>query len=95
MQTVEPHTPNKAPAIDPDHHLWRNGRLWWIAFTIHTPPYQKQRVRFSLGTSDVVEARRRRDVELQSYARRDHCSLSLRFAGRSREEAAYLEEVEV
>ena len=29
----------------PDHHLWRNGRLWWIAFTVHRG-HQQERVRF-------------------------------------------------
>ena len=95
MRTIQPHTPNESRSIDPNHHLWRNGRLWWIAFTIHTPPYQKQRVRFSLGTPDVVEARRRRDAELQNYARRDHCSLSLRFGGRIGEDPVDPEEVQV
>ena len=49
---------------DPDHHLWRNGRLYWVAFTVHLPGWQKERVRRSLGTADVAEARRRRDVRL-------------------------------
>ncbi len=54
--------PDPAPAgTDPDHHLWRNGRLWWIAFTVHRGHLQ-ERVRFSLGTDDVAEARRKRDL---------------------------------
>ena len=40
--------------IDPDHHLWRNGRLWWVAFTVHLPGWQKERVRLSLGTADLA-----------------------------------------
>jgi len=37
----------------PDHHLWRNGRLWWIAFTIHRSDWTAERIRRSLGTSPV------------------------------------------
>jgi hypothetical protein len=67
-----------APAVDPNHHLWRNGRLWWVAFTVHLPSWQKERVRLSLGTDDVVEARRRRDQVLAEYPVATGCTLSLR-----------------
>jgi hypothetical protein len=73
-------------AGDPDHHLWRNGRLWWIAFTVHLPGWQKERVRLSLHTADVAEARRRRDDLLSRYPQERGCALSLRLttrAGRS------------
>jgi hypothetical protein len=69
---------------DPDHHLWRNGRLWWVAFTVHLPGWQKERVRTSLGTADLLEARRRRDELLQRYPEARGCELSLRLAPRSR-----------
>ncbi len=68
------HDPN------PNHHLWRNGRLWWVAFTVHLPGWQKERVRLSLGTADVVEARRLRDELLKSYPETRACELSLRLA---------------
>jgi len=71
------------PEADPNHHLWRNGRLWWIAFTIHRG-YQQERLRFSLGTSDVEEARRRRDAILELFASAEECEVSLRFAPRDR-----------
>lgn len=64
--------------IDPNHHLWRNGRLWWVAFTVHLPNWQKERIRMSLGTAKVVEARRRRDDLLSRYAEVRGCELSLR-----------------
>jgi hypothetical protein len=67
---------------DPDHHLWRNGRLWWIAFTVHLPGWQKERVRQSLGTDDVIEARRRRDELLARYPETRVCELSLRLMPR-------------
>ena len=68
-QTLEP---------DPDHHLWRNGRLWWVAFTVHLPGWQKERVRLSLRTHDLAEARRRRDSVLRHYPETRECELSLR-----------------
>ena len=67
---------------DPDHPLWRNGRLWWVAFTVHRPGWQKDRVRLSLGTDDLIEARRRRDDLLREYPLARNCTLSLRLAGR-------------
>ena len=67
---------------DPNHHLWRNGRLWWVAFTVHLPGWRKDRVRVSLGTDNVAEARRRRDALLLGYPDRYGCALSLRIAGR-------------
>jgi hypothetical protein len=63
--------------VDPNHHLWRNGRLWWIAFTVHRGHLQ-ERVRFSLGTDDVEQARRRRDEVLASYEEAARCRISLR-----------------
>ena len=67
---------------DPDHHLWRNGRLWWIAFTVHLPGWQKERIRASLGTADLAEARRRRDDLLRRYPEERECRLSLRLCTR-------------
>ena len=67
-------------ALDPDHHLWKNGRLYWVAFTVHLPGWRKDRVRKSLGTADPEEARRRRDALLASWHERGHGELSLRFA---------------
>ena len=63
---------------NPDHHLWRNGRLWWVAFTIHLPGWQKERVRLSLGTADLRAARRRRDEVLERYPGARGAQLSLR-----------------
>ncbi len=68
---------------DPDHHLWRNGRLWWIAFTVHRGVTQ-ERVRFSLGTPDRSVARERRDRILELFAQANDCRISLRFPPRSR-----------
>jgi hypothetical protein len=56
------------PGPNPNHHLWRNGRLWWIAFTVIYDGWRQERIRRSLGTADLEEARRRRDALLLEYA---------------------------
>ena len=80
------------PDADPDHHLWLNGRVWWIAFTVHQD-HRQERIRRSLGTHDVADARRRRDALLDLFARAEELRISLRFApsrrrGRARAAAA-------
>ena len=81
-RSVPPRTSGDTGFGDPDHHLWRNGRLYWVAFTVHLPGWQKERVRLSLGTADLLEARRRRDELLRGYPGQRGCALSLRIAGR-------------
>jgi hypothetical protein len=66
--------------IHPDHHLWKNGRLFWVAFTVHLPGWRKERVRRSLGTEDLGEARRRRDALFAQLEQEREVTLSLRFA---------------
>jgi hypothetical protein len=66
------------PATHPDHHLWRNGNVWWVAFTFHFGE-REYRVRRSLGTRLVAEARLRRDRLLERSAAKPGWSLSLRF----------------
>ncbi len=65
-------------APHPDHHLWRNGRLFWVAFTIHIDGWRVERIRRSLGTTDIVEARRRRDGLLAEFESQSGVALSLR-----------------
>lgn len=73
--------PEGAPeGLDPNHHLWKNGRTWWIAFTVHEAQSRRQRLRFSLGTRDLAKARERRDAILLEYERRKDCRLALRYA---------------
>ncbi len=59
---------NKTSAAPPNenHHLWNNNGTYWCHFTVHPADYTKRRVRVSLHTSDIVEARRRRDALLAS-----------------------------
>ena len=66
---------------DPNHHLWRNGHLWWVAFTIHRG-HEQERVRVSLRTDDVRQARRRRDALFALVDKAADCEISLRFAPR-------------
>lgn len=46
---------------NPNHHIWNNNGVWWTHYTEHFPDYTKRRVRESLHTADLAEARRRRD----------------------------------
>ncbi len=61
--------PSRASETNPNHHLWKNGRLWWLAVTLLHDGWRQERVRQSLGTADVLEARRRRDLVLARFAR--------------------------
>jgi hypothetical protein len=60
---------SRAFASNPNHHLWKNGRLWWIAFTLIHDGWRQERVRQSLGTDSLPEARRRRDAILGLFAK--------------------------
>ena len=53
-----------------------------------SPGWQKERVRVSLHTADVVEARRRRDDLLSRYPEERGCALSLRIGGARRARGA-------
>ena len=44
-----------------DHHLWNNNGTWWFHGTFHQPDGTAERVRTSLRTKCVREARRLRD----------------------------------
>jgi hypothetical protein len=60
---------SRAFASNPNHHLWKNGRLWWIAFTLIHDGWRQERVRQSLGTDSLPEARQRRDAILGLFAK--------------------------
>ena len=60
---------SRAFASNPNHHLWKNGRLWWIAFTLIHDGWRQERVRQSLGTDNLQEAQRRRDSILSLFLR--------------------------
>lgn len=63
---LDPESP-RGQRLGPNHHLWRNGRLWWIAYTLLHDGWRQERVRHSLGTDDVAEARLRRDRILDHW----------------------------
>ena len=58
-----------------NHHLWNNNGTWFLHYTIApTPILRPQRVRVSLGTKDLIEARVLRDrffLDLAEIAARD------------------------
>ena len=49
-------------AENPNHHLWNNHGTWFLHYTVHPTPFTKERVRRSLGTRVLAEARERRDA---------------------------------
>lgn len=63
---LDPDSP-RGQRLGPNHHLWRNGRLWWIAYTLIHDGWRQERVRHSLGTDNVAEARLRRDRILEHW----------------------------
>ena len=50
-----------ASGSNPDHHIWNNNGTYYIHVTLRWNGERKLRLRKSLGTKDVLEARRRRD----------------------------------
>jgi hypothetical protein len=57
-------TRHQANSVGANHHLFNNNGTWFIHYTLHPDPFTKQRIRASLKTSCVHEARRRRDTVL-------------------------------
>ena len=49
-----------------NHHLWNNNGTWWIHYTIYPTPVTVERIRRSLKTKTLEEARNRRDKILHS-----------------------------
>jgi hypothetical protein len=47
-----------------NHHLWNNHGTWWCHLTLHLPDFTKHRLRRSLGTACLDEARQIRDFLL-------------------------------
>ncbi len=45
----------------PDHHIWDNNGTWWAHFSITRRRGPAKRVRVSLCTKNLEEARERRD----------------------------------
>ncbi len=51
----------RVAADHPNHHLWNNRGKWWCHFTVHGADFTKRRIRRSLGTRCLEEARQIRD----------------------------------
>jgi len=65
----------------PNHHIWNNNGTWFIHYVIHPTPLTKKRVRVSLGTKDVDEARRLRDIYLADIYREEAITEVLDYRG--------------
>jgi hypothetical protein len=53
---------------NPNHHLWNNNGTWFIHYVVHPTPITKERIRKSLGTKSLAEARARRDAIFTCHA---------------------------
>ena len=49
-----------------NHHLWNNNGTWWFHYTVYPTPVTVERIRRSLKTKILEEARNRRDKILNS-----------------------------
>jgi hypothetical protein len=54
---------------NPDHHLWNNNGTWFVHYAIHPTRFTKQRIRASLRTKNLIQARAHRDELLFGGAR--------------------------
>ncbi len=55
---------------NPLHHLWNNNGTWWCHLTLHCSDGTAERKRFSLRTSALDKACRRRDAIIAELATR-------------------------
>ncbi len=56
-----PKISTRQKAEGPNHHLWNNHGIWWFHGTVLLPDGTAERVRLSLRTRSLDEARRLRD----------------------------------
>ena len=59
--TSKPRLSIRVDAANPNHHLWLNNGTWFLHLTVHPDALTKQRIRRSLRTRCLMQARRRRD----------------------------------
>lgn len=50
---------------NPNHHLWNNNGTWYLHYTVLTSPVTAERIRCSLRTKDIFQARLKRDQLLR------------------------------
>ena len=65
----QPEVSLRIRAENPNHHLWSNNGTWFVHYTVYPTPITKQRVRASLKTRCLAEARQRRDALLELVGR--------------------------
>jgi hypothetical protein len=66
---ISPEAPRKTSAdANPNHHLWNNHGIWFLHCTIYPTKVTKERLRCTLQTSCIVEARQRRDAQMAELA---------------------------
>ena len=64
LPTTAPVYPQLAVRVDPrnpNHHLWNNNGTWFIHYTVYPDAFTAERVRRSLKTRSLAEARHLRD----------------------------------
>ena len=64
--------------MNPDHHIWNNNGTYFIHVTLLWEGRRKLRLRKSLKTKDVNEARRRRDRIFDMMKDREELTLLTR-----------------
>ena len=57
----------RAQVGNANHHLWNNNGTWWCHLTLHLSDYTKRRLRLSLGTHSLTDARCLRDSLLALF----------------------------
>ena len=62
---MQPTLAIRVHADRPNHHLWNNHGTWWCHYTVRPTPHTRRRMRLSLGTKDLEEARELRDLLLR------------------------------
>jgi hypothetical protein len=65
---------------NPNHHLWNNQGTWWIHCTLHRFDHTAHRLRRSLQTRCIEEARKRRDQLLAALAAEAEANRSIQSA---------------
>jgi hypothetical protein len=53
---------------NPNHHLWNNNGTWFVHYVMYPTRFTKERVRHSLRTKSLIEARCLRDALLAQLA---------------------------
>ena len=61
--------PLRVAADNPNHHLWNNNGVWWLHYTIYPTAHTAERIRRSLRTRSIEEARSRRDLHFRNLRR--------------------------